>query len=348
MRTLTRLIAALVAASFAPAVASAKLNIVTTATDYADIARRVGGDHVDVYSIMKGPENIHNVMAKPTEMVRLNAADLFVHSGLDTEPWRDNLLKGARNPRVMFGKPGYVDMSDGVPLKEVPTGKIDRSMGDVHAYGNPHYTLNPQIAQRMAVTMTRALVATDPANAADYKANAKRFVVEMGDLSREVKAAFAPYAGLKVVTFHRAWEYFADAVDLTLVGTIEPQVSITPSPAQVRQTIDLMRREGVKVVICETYDDDKLARYVADQAGAKMVVLPDHVNGVPGTDTYQQLFRYNVAKLIETARAAGVQPKPVTAEAATPGPPAGEVRPPANGAGTSGGGSTPGNSSGGN
>jgi zinc/manganese transport system substrate-binding protein len=317
MRSLIRTIfvaAAVLAA--APTASYAKLNVVTTATDFADLARQLGGDKVDVHSIMKGPENIHNVMALPTEMVRLNAADLFVHSGLDTEPWRDNLMKGARNPKVMFGKPGYVDMSEGVPLKEVPAGKIDRSMGDVHAYGNPHYTLNPQIAQRMAVTLVKALVANDPANADFYKANAKKFVLETADLSKEIKAKFAPYAGLKVVTFHRAWEYFADAVEFDVVGVIEPQVSITPSPAQVRRTIELMKERGVKVVVCETYDDDKLARYVADQAGAKMVVLPDHVNGVPGTDTYQALFRYNVDKLIETAKAAGVEPKPVAAGAA--------------------------------
>src|SRR3978361_280745 len=105
----------------------ANLKIVTTATDYADIARQIGGDKVDVHSVMKGPENVHNVMAKPTEMGFLNKAELLFHSGLDTEPWRDNLMKGARNPRIMAGKPGYVDMSEGVPLKDVPTGKIDRS-----------------------------------------------------------------------------------------------------------------------------------------------------------------------------------------------------------------------------
>src|SRR6266568_1296369 len=94
----------------------AQLKIVTTAPDYADIAKQSGGDRVDVHSVMKGPENVHNVMAKPTEMVYLNKADLFVHSGLDTEPWRDNLLRGARNPRVNANQPGNVDMSNGIEL----------------------------------------------------------------------------------------------------------------------------------------------------------------------------------------------------------------------------------------
>jgi ABC-type Zn uptake system ZnuABC Zn-binding protein ZnuA len=290
-------------------IALANLNIVTTATDYADIAKQIGGDKVDVHSVMKGPENVHNVMAKPTEMVFLNKADLFVHSGLDTEPWRDNLLRGARNPRVNYGAPGWVDMSNGITLKEVPTGRVGRDQGDIHSYGNPHYTLNPQIAQRMAVTLVKAMMNVDPANADFYKANSKTFVLSMADLSKEIKEKFKPYDGLKVVTFHKAWEYFADAVPIDIVGTIEEKVGITPSSAYVKKVIEMMKQQNVKVVICETYDDDKLAQYVADQAGAKMVILPDHVLGVPQATSYQQLFRYDVDKLIETAKAAGIQPK---------------------------------------
>jgi zinc/manganese transport system substrate-binding protein len=289
--------------------AQAQLKIVTTAPDYADIAKQIGGGKVEVHSVMKGPENVHNVMAKPTEMVYLNQADLFVHSGLDTEPWRDNLMKGARNPRILEKRPGNVDMSIGIELKEVPTGKIDRSLGDMHAYGNPHYTLNPQNAQRMAATLVKAMMKADPDNASFYKQNAVRFVNDMAEVSREIRKTFEPYEGLKVITFHKAWEYFADAVPIDIVGTIEPQIGITPSPAQVRNTIEFVKERDVKVVICETYDDSKLAQYVADQTGAKMVVLPDHVNGVPEASSYQALFRYNVRKLIETAGAAGVGPK---------------------------------------
>jgi zinc/manganese transport system substrate-binding protein len=290
----------------APA-AQATLRIVTTATDYADIARQIGQDKVEVHSVMKGPENVHNVMAKPTEMVYLNQADLFVHGGLDSEPWRDNLLKGARNPRVMPGRSGYVDMSEGIVLKDVPTGKIDRSMGDVHAYGNPHFQLNPQAAQKMAATLVRAMAQADPANGDFYKANAAKFINEMADLSRWIRAEFQPCAGLKVVTFHAAWDYFADAMPIDIVGTIEPKPSITPSPAQVRQIIDRMKEQNVKVVIVETYSDDKLARYVAGQAGARCVRLPDHVLGVPEAKSYQDLFRYDVGALIEAARAAGIE-----------------------------------------
>lgn len=294
-------------------IANAELKIVTTTPDFADIARQIGKDRVDVHSVMKGPENIHNVMAKPTEMVHLNKADLFVHSGVAAEPWRYNLMVGARNPRIMDGKPGNVDMSSSIEIKDAPKGKIDRSMGDVHPYGNPHYTLNPQVAQRMAATLVKAMAQADPANAEFYKNNAIQFVKSMGEISHQIRQDFAPYDGLKVVTFHEAWEYFADAVPIDIVGTIEPEPGITPSAAQLLKTIELMKRENVRVVICETWDDAKLAQYVADKAGAKLVVLPDHVNGVPQARTYQELFLYDVQTLIETAQAAGVQPKPVPA-----------------------------------
>lgn len=287
-----------------------QLKIVTTTTDHADLAKQIGRDRVSVHSVMKGPENVHNVLAKPTEMLKLNQADVFLHSGLDAEPWRDNLIRGARNPRIIAGKPGNVDLSIGVTLRDVPTGKIDRSGGDLHAYGNTHYTLSPANAQQMVVTIVRALADIDPANADFYRSNAKTLIADLADLHREVRKTFEPYAGLKVVTFHKAWDYFADSVGLQVVGTIEPQAAITPSPAQIRRTIEFCRREGVKVILCETYSDTKLAQSIAEQAGATMIVLPDHVLGVAAADSYQALFRYNVKRLIDAAAAVGVEPAP--------------------------------------
>jgi zinc/manganese transport system substrate-binding protein len=250
---------------------------------------------------MKGPENVHNILAKPTEMVFLNKADLFVHGGLDGEPWRDNLLKGARNPRVMPGKSGNVDMSNGIELLDVPTGQVSRAEGDVHAFGNPHYALSPASAQRMTATLAKAMMTADPANAEVYKANAKRLVEEFANLHRELKDKLAALGGLKIVTYHKAWSYFADAFGLNVVGVIEPKVGITPSPSDIRKTVDLMKRDGVKVVVVETYNSLDQAKAVADAAGAVAIRLPDHVNGVAGVDTYQKLFRYDVEQLLEAA-----------------------------------------------
>lgn len=301
-----RFVLSLLAAMLLTSSAEAKLKIVTTTTDYADLARQIGGDRVEVHSVMKGPESVHNVMAKPTEMLKLNQADLFVHSGLDSEPWRNNLLKGARNPRVMPGKPGNVDMSVNIALLDVPTSKVDRSMGDVHAYGNPHFQLSPANAQRMVATLTRAMVGTDAKNADVYKENATKIVNDLADTHRSLRDQLAPLAGLKVVTFHPAWGYFAEAFGITIVGTIEPKPGITPSPAQVRDLVERMKADRVKIVIVETYSDQDLAASVAERAGAVLVRLPDHVLGVPEADSYQKLFRYDVGKVLEAARTAGL------------------------------------------
>ncbi|HWB18800.1 MAG TPA: metal ABC transporter substrate-binding protein [Phycisphaerales bacterium] len=307
------LLAALIGATLG-AKAQAVVNVVTTTTDFADIVKQIGGDLVNVHSVMKGPENVHNVMAKPTEMIALNKADLFVHSGLDAEPWRDNLVKGARNPKVLHGKEGDVDMSEGISIKEVPTGKVDRSMGDVHAYGNPHYTCSPENAQIMAVTLVKALCRVDPEHTDTYKENAKKFVQSVADVSAELHKELEAYKGLKIVTYHAAWEYFADSFGIDVAGTIEPKPAITPSPAEVKRVVDMMKAEGVKIVVVETYNSFDQAQAIAAAAGAKAIVLPDHVNGVPGAGSYQDLFKYDVHKIIETAKEEGIQPTNTSAE----------------------------------
>jgi zinc/manganese transport system substrate-binding protein len=249
---------------------------------------------------MKGPENVHKVLAKPTEMLKLNQADLFVHSGLDAEPWRDNLLKGARNPRAAVGQPGNVDLSQGIEIKNAPAGRIDRSQGDVHAFGDPHYQLDPRNAQRMTATLAKAMIQADPANADLYREDAKKVVTELADLHKDLRRQLAPHKGLKIVTFHPAWNYFADAFDLSIIATIEPKPGITPSPAQVKQLIEKIKQENAKIIICETYSDAKLAQSIANETGAKLLVLPDHVNGTREADSYQNLFKHNVSKIIET------------------------------------------------
>jgi zinc/manganese transport system substrate-binding protein len=293
--------------SLAPVLASGELKIVTTAPDFADLAKQIGGDKVSVHSVMKGPENVHNVMAKPPEMLALNKADMFVHGGLDSEPWRDNLLKGARNPRVLAGQPGNVDMSEGIELKEVPAGKVDRSMGDVHAYGNPHFQLDPRCAARMAVTLAKAMAAVDPANGDFYKANAKKFVIEVTDLQKQLTEKLKPFGKLKIVTFHPGWVYFEDAFGVQVVATIEPKPMITPSPAEMRKVVETMKSQGVKIVVVETYSSYDQAKWVADHAGAKLITLPDHVNGVEAAKTYQDLFRYDVETLVAAAKELGLE-----------------------------------------
>ncbi len=290
-----------------PAQARAELKIVTTTPTFADFARQIGKEHVTVYSVMKGPENIHNVLPTPAEMLQLNKADMFVHSGLDTEPWRDNLLKGARNPKVASGKPGNVDMSTGLTLKDVPV-KVDRSQGDIHAFGNPHFGVSPLAAQRMVATLAKAMMDSDPANVETYKTNAKALVKDIAATYEALLADMKPYKGLKVMTYHKAWIYFEEDFGIEETGNIEAKIGISPSGAELKAAIDKAKNAGVKVVIVETYNSLSEAKKVADAVGASVVVLPDEVNAVEGVDTFQKLIRYDIGKIIEAAKQAGFQP----------------------------------------
>ena len=281
--------------------AYAELKIVTTLPDFADLARQIGGDKVTVHSVMKGPENVHNVMARPTEMVKLNAADMFVHSGLDAEPWRDNLLLGSRNPRVARGKPGNVDMSAGVELIDVPD-KIDRSLGDIHAYGNPHYSNSPVVALRLTATLAKAMAANDPLNADYYLANARKIIGEIAALNEQLAAGVKANGGVKVMTFHRAWDYWAPAYGIEIVGTIEQKIGITPSPADIAKAVEIGRAAGVKVVICEPYNDFAQAQAVAQKIGAKAIVLPNYVNGTKEATSYQAMMKFQIESILSADR----------------------------------------------
>jgi len=304
---LKQLTIAVAAVALLAQAAHAQLKVVTTAPEFADLARQIGGDKVEAHAVMMGPENMHNVFATPPHMLKLNKADLFVHFGLDAEPWREPLMKGARNGKILDGQPGNVDMSAGITMKEVPT-KVDGGQGDIHAFGNPHYHLDPRNVQRMVATLAKAMIAADPNNAKKYEERAIALVKEFGELYKQLLEELKPYEEVKIATYHQGWVYFIDAFKLTSAGTIENKPGITPSPSEIAATIERLKKENVKVVIVETYNSYKDAKAVADAIGAECIVLPDHVNGVKEADSYQNLFKYNVGAIIAAAKRAGVQP----------------------------------------
>jgi ABC-type Zn uptake system ZnuABC Zn-binding protein ZnuA len=146
------------------------------------------------------------------------------------------------------------------------------------------------------------MIENDPANADLYRENARRLVTEIAELHKQLRRDLEPVKGLKIVTFHPAWTYFADAFNLAIAGTIEPKPAITPSPAQVKQLVEKMKQENVRIIVCETYSDNKLAKSIAEQTGAKLLILPDHVNGTADADSYQNLFKFNVTQILNAAK----------------------------------------------
>jgi ABC-type Zn uptake system ZnuABC Zn-binding protein ZnuA len=279
--------------------AEAKLNVVATLPDFGAIAEEIGADKVKVTSIAKGTEDPHFVDAKPSYIRILNQADLLLEGGLELEVgWLPPLLHGARNAKILTGAPGHVILSRGIRLLEVPSGPVDRSMGDVHPLGNPHYWLDPANGKIIAGTVAEALIKLDPANAAFFESNLQRFNQRLEQKIEEWSKATQPYRGTKVVTYHKSLTYFLGRFGLELAGTIEPKPGIEPSPSYMNALIPRLKNEDVKLVLVEPFRPRKTPMYVAQGTGAKLVLIPAAVNGHEKVKDYISLFDYNVAQIV--------------------------------------------------
>jgi ABC-type Zn uptake system ZnuABC Zn-binding protein ZnuA len=299
----------------APQPAPGKICVVTSTPTLADIAGRIGGDHVDVQSIMRGPENVHNVIAKPSYMMKLRKADLLVHSGLDAEPWIPMLIKGARNAEILYGQPGNVDVSPGIVLKEIPRrGELSRALGDIHVYGNTHYALDPLNGVIIARTIALALTRADPVHRNDFDANYEVFAQDLRELTERLAMKMEPYRGTKVVTYHRTWPYFLDRFGLVKVAEIEPKPGIPPGPQHLSRCVETMKAGGARVVIVETYNSKKNADNVARRVEGEAIVLAQEVRALPDVDTYEALFENNVDALLAAFDKLGIEPASQTSQ----------------------------------
>ncbi len=282
--------------------AYAKLNVVTTLPDFAALARDVGGANVEVTALAKPTEDPHFVDARPSFVVALRNADVLIDGGAELEVgWLPPLLQNARNPKIEAGKPGRVEASQGIRLMEVP-GTLTRAAGDVHAMGNPHFTVDPIIAKTVAQHIAQAFAAVDPPNAAAYEANYKKFEATINAKLQEWGTAMLPFKGQHVVAYHDSWPYFAHRFGIEIDVFLEPKPGIPPSPSHLAEVIGQMKAQKIKAIIVEPYHDKKIADKVASDTGAKVVEFSQFPGGLPGTDTYVKLIDKLVANLSAALR----------------------------------------------
>jgi len=277
----------------------AKIHVVVTIPDYGAIAQEIGGDKVKVTAIARGTEDQHFVDARPSYIRVLNQADVLVEGGAELEiGWLPPLVTGARNDKILSDAPGHVILSRGIRLLEVPTGPVDRSMGDVHPFGNPHFSLDPANGKIIANMLAETFSRLDTANAAYFQANLQKFNERLDKKLTEWTRLLEPYRGSKVVTYHKSFDYILDRFGLVLAGTIEPKPGIEPSPSYVNSLIPKLKAEGVKLVIIEPFRPRKTPEYVAQAIGAKLLVVPGAVNGNEKVKDYLSLFDYDVAQIV--------------------------------------------------
>jgi zinc/manganese transport system substrate-binding protein len=262
-------------------IAKDKLNIVTTTTVLESIAKDIGGEHVSVTSIGSGSEDPHFIQAKPSYMMKAKKADLWIRVGLELEIGYEGLiLQGSRNPQIHIGSPGHLDVSEGIIPLEVPTQsmKIDRSMGDVHPLGNPHYWLDPYNGKIIAKNICQHLKQLDPGHAEDYDRNLAAFNSKLNNAMAGWTAKLKPFEHAKIVTYHRSWTYFANRFNLDIVAELEPKPGIPPGPKHILEVINTMKAEKAKVILMEPFYNRDDAEAVANKTGAKVVVVPNAPN----------------------------------------------------------------------
>jgi zinc/manganese transport system substrate-binding protein len=300
------MLAATTAVLFSGSLAAADkpLKIVTTLSDLASLTKEVGGDRVEATSIGKGYQDPHFVEPKPSFLMMLRDADLLEVVGLELEiGYMPPLIDQSHNPKILPGASGYLDLSRGVEILDRPTGGVNRSMGDVHPMGNPHYWLDPANAVRMAIEIEQKLSEMRPADATYFAQRLNDFKIRINEANKRWMAETAPFRGAKIVTYHNSWPNFAHHFGFNVVGYVEPKPGVPPSPAHSLELITLMKSQGVKVIAMEPYFDTKTPASIAEHVGGQVIVLYPSVGGAKtGTDNYIQLMDTNIATLMKALK----------------------------------------------
>jgi ABC-type Zn uptake system ZnuABC Zn-binding protein ZnuA len=315
-------------------VCAAPLEVCATVPELAMLTREVGGDEVSVVVFTKSTEDPHFVEARPSFVKELSQADLLVVVGLDLEMgYLPVLLQNARNGRVLPGARGYLDVSQAIERLDQPTGPVDRSMGDVHPYGNPHYLVDPLNGLRAARLIAGRLADLRPEKRQYFEARTADFARRLGTalvgetLARkydpEKLAALAeygkldeflrqqgdedalggwlgemrPYRGAKVVDDHNLWPYFARRFGIDVVGHMEPKPGITPTTKHLGELIGQMRAEHVRGLLAAAYYDLRHARFLAANTGVPIAAMANQAGSRPGTDDYLAFVDYNVRQV---------------------------------------------------
>ncbi len=313
-----------------------ELRVVTTTTDLAAIVRAVGGDKVKVTSIATGYEDPHFIAAKPSYMMAARKADLWIRVGLELEIGYEQLiLDGSRNAKIRVSSPGHLDASEGILRLEVPTQRIDRSMGDIHPLGNPHHWLDPLNGRIITKSIGKRLEKLAPEHADYFKEQTASFQRELdermfgrelvakvgggklwallirGRLDKTLEdpgqpalggwlAAMRPHVGKKIVTYHRSWSYFTHRFGLVVAEELEPKPGIPPSPGHVADVVKRVKAEGVTVLLMEPFYSRKAPELVAAETGISVIECANSVGGQTEATDYLTMID-NVVARVSTA-----------------------------------------------
>ena len=287
--------------------AYAKLFVVTSITDLKNLVQLVGQDQVEVVSIGRGTQDPHFVDAKPSFMAKVSRADLVVCIGLGLEDaWLNNVITGARNPKVNVGTNGYLAVGPKLRPEEIPQGAaLSRSQGDVHPEGNPHVTLDPNRMAEAAKIIGTRLSELDPTHASEFDQNAIRVAEQLRKKAIEWKLRVSKTGIKQVVTYHKTLDYFIRSMGLGLLTVLEPKPGIEPSVNHLAEVMAIMKEKNVTTVLIENYFNPSVAKKLIElNPAVRVSVVPVSVEGEEKIKNLYDLFE-NLVEVLETLSRGG-------------------------------------------
>lgn len=277
--------------------AAEPIKIVTTLPDFKNFAEVIGGETVHVISIANGKQDPHHLEIKPSDIIKVKQADLLIVNGLDLDAWIYPLITNSRNSKIQKGSAGYVDASEGITVLEIPATKIDRSQGDVHPYGNPHYNLSPTAMRIAFKNILSAMIRNFPEHQKLFENNGQVYLKKLDNKILEWKNTLKRTSPQKLVSYHNSWAYFFNEFGLESGGFMEPKPGIMPSPSHTSTLIERIKNEKTKMILRENYFSDSTPRFIAEKTGARVLDVPTNTGGNAQAVDYLSLMDYLVQSI---------------------------------------------------
>lgn len=282
--------------------AAAALNVFACEPEWASLTEALAGDKASIYAATTAQQDVHRVEARPGLIARVRRADLLVCTGADLEAgWLPMLLRQSGNRAIQTGRPGHFLAADQVDKLDVPV-TLDRAMGDVHPYGNPHIHTDPRRIGKVAEALAARLAEVDPGNADVYEARYQQFAQRWQESVSEWERRAAPIRGMPVVVDHRAWIYLFDWLGIEEVGAIEPKPGLPPSAGHLAGLKDQLAKRPAKAIVRAAHQDPRPAQWLSEKTGIPVVPLPYTVGGTPQAQDLFGLFDDTIARLLEAAQ----------------------------------------------
>lgn len=274
-----------------------KIKVVATLTTFADLVKQIGKERVEAQALSAAKFNPHFYEPKPSDVLKTQKADLFVHAGLDLELWRYPLVEAAGNPDILPGGKKELALSEGISLLEAPQTALTRLQGDVHIHGNPHYWVDPRNAAIMAGNIAEKLKEIDPLNSSTYDKNLNEFLRKLDDRIIFWQNELSQVKGREIVAYHNEWIYLTEFAGIRLSRYLEPKPGIPPAPKHLASLEEYIKENKVSAIVQPTYFPKSYSQDLAGRANIKVIILAQNVGEVQQAEDYFSMMDYNVKSL---------------------------------------------------